>query len=245
MSVQNEILMAYVDGELTPEESARIEAEIAARPELRAYVERQRALRRGLRAAFDTILDAPLPERLLTAAARPPSWRWRMAQVLRSVTARRTLTGFGIPAAAALACGVVIGVLVRVPNSANIAIGQDGLVARAALSTALTDQLAAQSPRTARAQIGISFRDAKGRYCRTFQTDSPAPLAGVACRQGGAWHIAVLAPAPQEAGAGATFQLAGSTMPEAVRSAVRNMISGAPLDAAGEDRARSQGWETR
>jgi hypothetical protein len=245
MSVQNETLMAYVDGELTAEESARVEAEIAARPELQAYVKRQRALRRGLRDAFGTILDAPLPERLLTAAARPPSRRWRMARALSSLVARRTLTWISIPAAAALACGVVIGVLVRVPNSADIAIGRDGLVARAALSTALTDQLAAQSPRTARAQIGISFRDGKGRYCRTFQTDSPAPLAGVACHQGGAWHIAVLAPIPKEAGAGATFQLAGSAMPDAVRSAVRDMISGVPLDAAGEDRARAQGWNIR
>jgi len=236
MSVPAETLMAYVDGELAPEEAHRIEARIAANPDLKAYVEQQLALRRGLHDSFEEIITAPLPTNLLAAVSKPPSLRWRMRRALRVLATRRALIWSGIPAAAALACGVMIGVFIAAPNSADIISAPGGLVARGALSAALTGQLAARP-------IGISFRDKSGRYCRTFETGGAASLAGVACHQDGAWHIAALAQTTKEEGAGAAYQLSGSAMPDAVRSAVRGMIFDAPLDAAGERKARAHGWD--
>jgi hypothetical protein len=145
----------------------------------------------------------------------------------------------------ALALGVVIGVFIVSTNSVDIASARGALVARGTLSAALTDQLSGQLERTAEAQIGISFRDKSDHYCRTFKTGGTAPLAGVACHQDGGWHIAVLALTMKEENAGAVYQLAGSAMPDAVRSAVRGMIAGAPLDAADERNARTHGWDIR
>ena len=48
MTIPAETLMAYVDGELAPEDRARVDAEIARDPALKTYVERQQILRRGL-----------------------------------------------------------------------------------------------------------------------------------------------------------------------------------------------------
>ena len=245
MTLSTETLMAYIDAELSDAEMRRVEAEIAAQPELQAYIEQQQMLRRGLHDAFDNMLAEPVPDRLLAAVAQPASWRWRLAGRLRELASRRTLIWSGIPAAAALSAGLVIGVMLGGPSEGNIVSGAGGLLAHGPLATALTHQLAAQPTRTAAAKIGISFRDKSGRYCRSFETRGAAPVAGVACHAGGDWHIAALAQSQAETGAGAAYQPAGSAMPDAVRSAVAGLIAGAPLDAAAERAARDGGWNKK
>ena len=64
MTPDDEMLMAYADGELDPLAAKRVEREIAANPELAATIEAHRALRRRLGAAFAPVLDAPVPDRL-------------------------------------------------------------------------------------------------------------------------------------------------------------------------------------
>lgn len=241
MTLPMETLMAYVDGELPPEDARQVEAEIAARPELRAYVDQQLAMRNAFSHSFESIMDAPLPCRLLEAAAQQPSLAWRMRQALQSLTTWHGLMWSGIPAAA-LACGVALGVLITAPGNADIVFEHGALLAGGTLSKTLSTALSGQPMKTAEAQIGLSFRNKAGRYCRTFATGGGAPLAGVACHQDGAWHVAALAEPVKEEDAGAAYALSGSAMPDTIRIAVRGMISGAPLDAAGEKRARAAKW---
>ncbi len=243
MSLPTETLMAYVDGELTAEETRRVEAEIAARPDLKAYVDRQLVLRRAFARSFDTILDAPVPEHLLAAAAQPPSLAWRVVQALKGLATRPRLIWSAIPAAA-LACGVAVGVLITAPDSADIVFEHGALVAGGTLSRTLNEALSGQPMKTAEAQVGLSFRDRSGHYCRTFATGGAAPMAGVACHEGGTWQVAALAKAATEEDAGTPYALSASAMPDAIRSTVRGLISGAPLDAAGEKKARAGGWNT-
>jgi len=235
MTLSNEILMALIDGELSPDEAARVEAELRARPDLAAYVEQQRELRHRLHASFEETMNAPLPQALRDAVAETrPSLRWRMAQAFGAIP--RGLIWTGVPAAA-LACGVFIGVAL----SSNTLMGvRDGsLMARGSLAHALDNQLAAAGPAQG-PQIGISFRDHNNHYCRTFTTPS---LGGVACREADGWQIAALSQrAPEAEGA---YGTAASGMPDVVRQAVRGMIAGAPLDAAGEAAAREQGWKVQ
>jgi hypothetical protein len=234
MTLTSETLMAYIDGELADEEARRVEAEIAARPELKAYVEQQRVLARALHDSFDEVLHAPLPGALLNTVKRPSS-RWRtLRETLASLTPRRTILWSGVPAAAALMLGVLIGM--RFETGDDIVSVGGALTARGSLAQALSHELASQ-PAT-QVAIGISFRDKSGRYCRSFQT---ASTAGVACNDAGSWRIAAVVHNVPEASAGA-YQPAGSTMPDLVRNAVGNMIVGAPLDAAGERKARDAGW---
>lgn len=72
MSVPDELLMAYADGELSgaehAAERARVEAAIQSDPALANRVEQHRALRAQLKATFDPVLDEPVPDRLLAAA---------------------------------------------------------------------------------------------------------------------------------------------------------------------------------
>jgi hypothetical protein len=238
MTISDETLMAFVDGELSPQEMSRVEAVLHQQPELEAMVEQQRALRHELHASFESIMNAPLPDALRhTAMNAPVSLQWRFRRALQSLFAPRALIWTGIPAAA-LACGVVVGVLL---DGGNSLMGTSGnsLVARGSLASALNQQLASAQA-TQGPQIGVSFRDKSGRYCRTFNASN---LAGVACRDAASWNIAALSESPKEpTGAYAT---AGSTMPDLVRNAVQGMIAGSPLNAAAEKQARDQGWKAQ
>jgi hypothetical protein len=113
-----------------------------------------------------------------------------------------------------------------------------GLVARGELDAALTQQLAG-SLGTGGPQVGITFRDRGGAYCRTFRLRHEAPLAGLACRAGDQWRVQVLAAAAAQPG---ELQPAAA-MPMAVLQAVDAAIDGEALDAEAEAAARDSGWQ--
>lgn len=244
MSVSDETLIAYADGELSGEDRRAVEAGLASDPALREKLERQLALRRQIDAAFAPSLDAAVPDRLLRAVMETPvSPSWRMADIFararRLFSDRRFLLWTGMPAGAALACGIALGMLLS-PGSA-FRMEDGAMFASGRVANALDRQLAQLQAADAPVKVGLSFRAKDGRYCRTFETAGAADaLAGVACRDSRGWAVATLQAAPRET-AGA-YQMAGSTMPDAVRNAVDDMIVGEPLDAAGEKAARDKGW---
>lgn len=235
MTISHETLMAFVDGELSPDEMARVETALRTRPDLSAYVEEQRELRHQLHASFDALMNAPVPAKLRDAVEyTSPSFAWRIAESWRNTS--RGAIWAGIPAAA-LAAGVIIGVVLS-NNASNTLMDVHGgaLVARGSLAQALSNQLAAAGPAKG-PQIGVSFRDRNNHYCRTFTTPT---MGGVACRDAAGWSIAALS--ERSAEPTGTYGTASSAMPDVVREAVHGMIQGAPLDAAGEAQARRQGW---
>jgi hypothetical protein len=116
-------------------------------------------------------------------------------------------------------------------------VAKDGqIVAQGALARALDGQLAADQGAI---RIGISFKTADGRYCRTFQS-APDRLAGLACRGDGRWIVrTVTASAPT---AEAAYRTAGDETPPEVLAAVDQALAGEPLDAKAERAARDHGW---
>ena len=94
MNYDDEILMAYVDGELDAKRSAEIAAAVEKEPALARRVEQQRALRAKISGAFAKVLDQPVPDRLTRAAQanrgnvlkfparqeRAPDTPWRWAR---------------------------------------------------------------------------------------------------------------------------------------------------------------------
>ncbi|HTW36436.1 MAG TPA: hypothetical protein VMD53_17590 [Rhizomicrobium sp.] len=237
MNLTEEKLMAYADGDISGDELHAIEAALKTRPDLAAFVEQQRALRRHFETRFASLADEEIPDRLLNALARTPvSPRWRWQQRLAHWTSRPFLLRTAMPAAAALACGLVVGVVFAPQGSFRVDRGT--MLAQGALSAALDTQLASAQQASGDIRVGISFKAKDGRYCRTF---SEASLAGVACRDANSWAVAALASAPSESG---TYHMA-SAMPDAVRDTVEKMIVGEPLDAAEEMSARAQNWRAR
>lgn len=235
----DERLIAYADGEVSGEDARAIEAVLKTRPDLQAFVETQRALREHFGESFAPLMSEAVPDRLSHAlTAAPMSPRWRLKQWAQAVASRRFLLWSAIPAAAALACGLVIGVLAVPQGSFRIDRDTGVMVARGALSTALDQRLASSQDATKNIRVGLSFKAKDGRYCRTFDASA---VAGVACHDQNGWAVAALASTPAES---FPYRMAGA-MPDAVRHTVEKMIAGEPLDAAQEQRARYQKWQAR
>jgi anti-sigma factor RsiW len=247
MSPTREELSAYMDGELVPSEMAKVAVHIESSPDLKQYVRDQERLRESLHAAFASLMDEPIPERLLRAAAKTPiSFRLRLKEWLSKPGAAHsgTVLRFAVPATA-LALGLFLGIGVeqRPQSSEFVAAPATGtIVAQADLARALDEQLASE-PASKGPRIGVSFRSKTGEDCRTFELTGPAASAnGIACRHAGEWQVGTLV-SGAKSGSATTYALAGSEMPDAVRNAVAAEISGEPFDSVAERRARDRDWQ--
>jgi hypothetical protein len=220
----DEMLMAYADGELDPLAAKRVERAIAADPALAVKVAAQRALRARLGAAFAAVSDAPVPDRLaailtsdvvpLLPRPLPARQRWVQAAAL----------------AATLVLGIAVGNQMRAPP---VTIAGGGLMASGALARALDTQLAANTGET---HMLASFRDTSGAWCRVFTTPS---LGGIACRERDDWMIRrTRSPARRQA---TDYRQAGSA-DAALMAEAQAMMVGDPLDAAAERHVRDLGW---
>jgi hypothetical protein len=225
MTFPDDTLLAYVDRELDAELAAAIEAAAARDPQLAERIERQRALRKAVHAAYAPVLEEPLPKRLLDLASGTPTappeparrWTWLEWSAI----------------AASLALGVAIGAAwLRESTSAA------DLVASGSLATALSRQLASEQPADAPIRIGVSFVSRDGSYCRTF-TRAKGAQAGLACNDAGAWRLEVIAVGAAQAG---EYRTAGAQLPAAVLRAVEERMQGTTLDAAAEKAAKESGW---
>jgi hypothetical protein len=227
--MDRETLNKFVDGQLPPEDMARIAALLEIQPDMKGYVAKQEKLSASLR--FEAVMQAPPPSRLVEAVRKTPvSWRWRL------FAGRR---GFGLPsllpAGAALLAGLVLGITMR--PAGDLALLHGEMLARGALAQALDTRLASAGYDGEGPRIGISFRDHDGSACRTFASGHQA---GLACHRSGDWVVTTLVTQASESGR--AYRMAGSEMPEAVRRAVEVSIQGEPFDAQAEAQARANGW---
>lgn len=230
MSVSDEKLMAYADGELDAAERVEIEAALAHDAVLREKVEAHRQLRDRLSAAFDGALTEPVPDRLRAAAAPRTAEIVNLGERRASKWSAREWGAM----AASVAAGLLIGVGVMNAQAPLIAVTDSGLEARGSLAAALNTQLA--SDQAGAVRIGLSFRSQDGRYCRTFDL-TRGETSGLACRNDDRWNVAMTA----RSESGGEIRTAGAS--EEIPAAVDAMIDGEPLDAAGERQARDAGWE--
>ncbi len=256
MTVPDEEVFAFVDGELPPEAMARIEAAMATDPQLALRVETQRSLRRLLSGAHAGVGRAP-EARGATAAAPPPPPPSKPAEVIAFPGAQAKAkkakekaksrepklprpagaAGRGIPAwvglAACLIVGLVIGRLAAPPPVTLSGTDDPAPLAAGPLAQALNAQTSGQGAGPVR--VSLSFRTASGVYCRAFQTSGRAPIAGVACRDPDAWHVRAVSPAGPAT--------AGAPPPAAVLATVDAMRDGPPLDVADEAKAKAANWK--
>jgi negative regulator of sigma E activity len=253
MTIPDEMLAAYVDGELEGAERTRIEQAIAQDAQLAQRVAQQRALRDRLRGAYNGVLQEAVPQRLAQAAKLgAPSGPAQVIDLAR-VRAERTRRGNGLrqmkvrrySIAASLVVGLMAGVLIqRLSAPSALTEFHDGaLLARGALAHALNEQLASSASTAAAVRVGLTFRSRSGNYCRIFALSGARSLAGLACREQDQWQLLNLVGAEgPSAGGGQNLRMAASNLPPALLQAVNERISGEPLNAAAEAKARNNDW---
>jgi anti-sigma factor RsiW len=233
MKFSHDMLMAYADGELDSETRRAIEAEMAIDPRVAQEVERQRALRADVGAAFDGVLDEQVPDRLLRAAtkskpaAQRRQWAW--------------------PEWTSIAASLVIGVIAGralLPSPAAkddmLATAADGnIIASGQLAQALTQQLSSEDG--SGIDIGLTFRSKAGEYCRTFGTRAGTDIVGFACHDAAAWRIDMLSTAPRTQSGGG-YRMASTQLPAPIVQAIAERMQGEALDADQETIARQRRW---
>lgn len=235
----DETLMRRVDGELSPEAAGRIDAAAAADPVLAARLE---ALRRVRVLAREAVPVRPDPRdqalaRLIATSAPAPAAA--LVERLRAAFAPRHAPVWAGLAAACFVLGLSIGWLGgdSAPDR-GFTVDPDGILADAALVRVLDTRLTADGPDAEGRAVGLTFRDANGRWCRTFRSGEAA-VAGLACREADRWTLQALAPFSAPAG---DLRTASADIPAPVLAAVDAAIAGDTLDAAAETRARDAGW---
>lgn len=227
MNVTREELAAYADGELDAARAAKLEAALAAEPELAAQVEAHRALKAGLAAHFASVLDEPLPDRL-TARLAPKGDIVDLSAARARREERRMLPRWTWIAGPALAASLMLALFS--PRG-----GVPAGYASNELAIALDSQLVASQPADAPTRILLTFRDEAGEFCRAF---AGSDRSGIACRDSTGWRLLELG-AGRPTGA-SEFRQAGSDA--AVLSSAQDMAAGSALDAQEEAAARERGW---
>ena len=248
MKVPDEMLAAYVDGELEGEARASIERAIAADAEIAARIEQHRAVRRRLQAAYAPVLEEPVPERLIDTARTAPMQRVGSNVISlrgsRSTAKLRWSAREWTAIAASLIVGALVSALALRSFEAAPVESRDGrLIARGALAAALTTELASRPRAGAPVAIGISFLSKSGDYCRTFTLGGRSAMAGLACRAHDAWQIEALARSESQVSSGnGPYRPAASPLPRAILDAANAAMSGEPLDSRAEAAARARRW---
>ncbi len=251
MTISDETLMAFADGELDTAAAAAVEAALHDDPRLAARVAEHRALRARVQAAFTEELAELVPRRLVDTAMRAQSAAVDAPKIVPIDAARkrreRSWRRAPLPPlamAASLALGIGIGFVAwhsPVPILGENA--QGALMADGSLARALSDQLAGPGA-AGGVDIGLSFLSKSGSYCRTFRIAKALAPAGLACRSGTDWRIDVLTQSAAGPGVQAAYRMAGSSLPPAVLAAIQSRIVGQPLDRAGESAARRRAWRS-
>ncbi|KHK93217.1 zf-HC2 domain-containing protein [Novosphingobium malaysiense] len=253
MSVTNEELMAYADGELSAADAARVEAAVAADPALAERIAAERRLRDSLQGHLNPVTEEPVPDSLnaMIAAAAEEDARADRGKVVSLAEARAERArkeagtaeprrpflqrwGSGLAIAASLVVGVALGT--QIASNGPIEQRNGKLVASGTLARGLDAKLAATQGETGSLRILTSFESKAGSYCRVF--DSRA-TAGIACKDKSGWVLErTMASSAQQA---SQYRQAGSAMSE-LMAAAQDMAKGAPLDAAQERAAKAKDW---
>lgn len=236
MSVTDEQIAAYADGELAGTELAAIEAAIASDPALAAQVEAHRKLKATLGAHFAPVLDQNVPDHLAALLQAKSEEAQASAEVV-SFAGERSKRGlapmvrrWGAIAGPALAASLVL-VMWQPWQGADLPEGY----ADTQLAAALDDQLVATQGAGADTRILVSFANAGGELCRAYRSGESG---GIACRDTTGWDI------EREFALGGAqttdFRQAGSEAD--VMAAAQAMAAGEALDAEAEAEARARGW---
>lgn len=235
---EDEQFFAWLDGELSDEEAARVQARVATDPRLGKLADEHRALQVRLGRAFASVLNAPLPERL---QGRTPATADNADNVVVFSAAKRPRAARHWPSAmqwaamaATLVIGVVTGAVLPRQSSGPVEAGGGGLYAAGTLGKALDTQLA--SAPSGDVRIGLTFRDRSGAICRSF---TGPQASGVACRADERWRLRGLFAAPE--GQNDEYRMAAGMDP-ALATLIDATISGDPLDQAQERAAKQVQW---
>lgn len=268
MNMNDDTLIAYLDGELDAEGFAAVEAALAADPALARRLDQLADCDQRVRRSYQAVLEAPVPPALIAAVLNAPDPRARPAA---SAPQRRrdpapaggferlmdalwsALSGRGAMALASvalLALGTLLAWTLQGPADGGWALRAGGPVAEPSLLVALETAPSGREVEAAGRQFQLlaSFERNDGGFCREFNASGKASDAadhlGVACRlPTGGWEVAVLATEERPADpAHGGYRTASERQFEVVDAWRLAQTRGTPLSPEQERMLIERGW---
>jgi len=246
MGITDQLLMAYVDGELSPDLAALILSRLETEPDLLERMEQHQRLRSDLSSVYAPIMGEPLPPNLASLLtgenAQAAAGRGKLTfDPMREFDFDRLRAGWPIWAAVAAAAVLGIGLSEARHVGDPLTRSSDGrMLASGPLARSLEHDLATDAAGSG-ARIMASFEDRSGRYCRVFEAAGSGHEDGVACKDGRRWLVVALAndPAAQPS---TGYRPASSALAPSVAAAVDELQTSSVLTPDQERQARTQQW---
>lgn len=232
--MNDELLSAYLDGELDAEKRQLVELYLAQNVGAALRLENLKRADDLMRDAIPriTIADDPIARMILSGERPKP--RLRVVQTP------------WVRAAASMAAACVMGVLVGIAATSGRQ-PTDDLSARMRIGPQLaaildTTPAGGEAPvMGGQAQVALSLQTAGGRYCRQFRlTEGDAASDAVACRDDGRWRMIVEALVPRDANG--AYHTAAADEGSAVDVAITGLGSSIVLDEREEREAIANHW---
>ena len=256
--ITNEMLSAYIDGELAPQEMQRVGEAIAADELLAARLRQFRRVDRLL-TEFSSAIDAqPVPPAVLALLAPPcadadvPGSSEPAAAVLPFArrALRRGAGALALAASLVLAVAIVLQFDARdgAPSGFDEIVRAGAVEASSPLHHALEDvrsdeAYAAASATGVEITPVLSFVSTRHEYCREFRVDAGARAArGLACRRDDRWETLKVV-AAEARGSDAHYATATAETDEDFENFVDGLVADAPLGADAEARALRNRWK--
>ncbi len=232
-------ISSYLDGELSTELSATLEARLAAEPALRAQLEQMRRVDQLLRGslASETRVPAQITALLQPEASNVVQLRPRREQ------------RWSVAIAASLLAGVIlIGGQQWLPGTDSNLLVPD--IAQAAAFSEILDEQASSATQWHPVKDGVQMRPVLtfasngGTWCREFLANQAAETwRGVACRRAGQWDVELLVQSPGLAAENTGgYQTASADSADLVASFIDDNSSDIPLGLKQESALISTDW---
>ena len=236
--LSDELITAWLDGEVSQQQRSEIEAAISASPELGLRVARLAHADRLLTSAFSETLNAPIPQRFeaLLGGSRREGGFAGFRSALSGLLSPRPMA----MAAASLVLGVMLSgaFLSGSPTGAGIATDGEGrMIANDTMAVSLAS--VESGVNGGPLSIRLSIVDNGGRYCRQFET--PA-ATGLACLENKAWVIDTLSRTSGTTSADGRYVMADGSTDAAISAALQRLGVKRVLDGREESAAIASGW---
>ncbi|MFT3727208.1 MAG: hypothetical protein QM759_05230 [Terricaulis sp.] len=239
--MNDELLNAYLDGELDAEKRQLVELYLAQNVSASLRLEDLKRADDLLRDAIPRVSTADDPIAKMIMTGERPRPRLKLISGGLKVVQKPW-----VRAVASMAAACVMGVFVGTAISGDRA--PNDIDARMMLGPQMSSILD-QTPSGQTApvmggdvQVALTLQTSDGRYCRQFRINAEESASdAVACRDNGRWHMIVQALAPQ-AGAGGAYHTAGADQGSAVDVAVDALGSTIVLDDREERAAMARRW---
>ncbi len=203
MTLNDELIGAYLDGELPDEERGEVELALTRNNGAAARLERLRGTDELLRSALNGCATQDSTDALLRRAlVGDQAEQDPIARLMLGESAPPSRAQRWVRRAAAMAAVCVLGVLVGrlgAPQgymTADMRLGPE-------VSRILDSTPSGEFSPLARGEMGVavSFRADDGSLCRQFRTQIGANSSdAIACRESGAWRLVAQATTPEQPG---------------------------------------------